>query len=447
MNRVLLVLLTLSLTISAAFAEGNRAIAVLLDVSKSVPADDLQNAKEVTQKLLDRAAAGDTISIYVFGNEFRKIAPDELAGLESSASYTLLYDSTFDVARDLRKIEANRKAILIITDGLDTKSATVLEDAVRFANENGIAIYGIGVGKVNRKSLERISKLTGGKYFSINTPTLVADVELSIDGQEAVAKKTEPAPAIQPATPAAQPTVPAATTPVEPPKPEPSSAGKPEPSSPKEERWSRTTYFRIAGAVGASTLLVLIILLVARVVRKEQRGCPTCGRILETYQTICPECSKAETTLTKKPDRPGDSTQEFGPGASAEDEEDLIPVELLEKRPVAEESLTNTFVLMETPMLVVRKGKSLGQSFALNRAFPVSIGRSRVNEIHLDDVTVSGQHCRIVPEVGRHVLYDLGSTNGTLVNDKKISKAVLKEGDIIKVGETQFLYKIEQHRS
>ena len=140
-----------------------------------------------------------------------------------------------------------------------------------------------------------------------------------------------------------------------------------------------------------------------------------------------------------------DSTQEFGE-AAPEDDDGLIPMELLEKRPVSEESLTKTFVLMETPLLVIRKGRNLGQSFALNRALPVSIGRSRVNEIPLDDVTVSGQHCRIIPENGRHVLYDLGSTNGTLLNEKKVNKAVLKEGDIIKVGETQFLYKVEQHR-
>jgi pSer/pThr/pTyr-binding forkhead associated (FHA) protein len=142
-----------------------------------------------------------------------------------------------------------------------------------------------------------------------------------------------------------------------------------------------------------------------------------------------------------------DSTQEFGSSTEVKTDEELIPVELLEKKPVTEESLTKTFVLMETPMLIVRKGRNLGETHALNRAFPVSIGRSRVCEIRLDDITISGQHCRIIPENGKHVLYDLGSTNGTFLNEKRISKVILKEGDIIKVGETQFLYKVEQHRN
>src|SRR6185436_2911282 len=98
------------------------------------------------------------------------------------------------------------------------------------------------------------------------------------------------------------------------------------------------------------------------------------------------------------------------------------------------------FVLMETPMLVIRKGRSVGQSFSLNRVYAVSIGRSRVNESKLDDVTVSGQHCRIIPENAHHVLYELGSTTGTFVDDRRVSKTILKEGDIIKVGETPFLF-------
>ena len=124
-----------------------------------------------------------------------------------------------------------------------------------------------------------------------------------------------------------------------------------------------------------------------------------------------------------------------------------MPVELLEKRPMMEEMLSKTFVLMASPVLVIRKGKGVGQTFSLNRVYPVSIGRSRVNEIRLDDATISGQHCRIIPEHGHHVVCDLGSTNGTFVNEKRINKQILSEGDIIKVGETQFLYKVEQQRN
>jgi hypothetical protein len=206
----------------------------------------------------------------------------------------------------------------------------------------------------------------------------------------------------------------------------------------------------VIAILGLAGLFVVGLMVATRLLRQQPRICPTCGRTLEPYQTICPDCSaasapRASTVQLKEPVAPSDGTQEIRAGA--EEEEVPFPVELLEKKPVTEEMLSRTFVLMETPMLVIQKGKNTGHSFSLNRAFPVSIGRSRVNEIHLDDVTVSGQHCRIIPEKGKHVLYDLGSTNGTFVNDKKVQKAVLSQGDIIKVGETYFLYKVEQHRA
>jgi hypothetical protein len=445
MNKLFLSALILVVVVSSAFAEGNVAIAVLMDISKSVPQEDLQKGKELANKLIQQAGSADTVSLYVFGKEFRKITPGELENIGSTESYTLLYDSAYDVARDLQKLQADRKAIVIITDGQDTSSATVLEDTVQFANENGIAIYAVGAGKVNRKALERISKLTGGTYYEIANPSLVKNLNSSIQAQSEVSSKEKPPAAAAPPIS----TAPAVQAPATPPQTETPSSGKPAPAIPAEKpRSSMNNVLWILGILGGAIVLVVFVLLIARSSRREPRICPTCGRELEDYQTICPECSKAETTLAKKPEQiPGDGTQEFGDKAQVQEDEELIPLELLEKRPMGEEDLTKTFVLMETPMLVVRKGKNLGQSYALNRAFPVSIGRSRVNEIRLDDISVSGQHCRIIPENGRHVLYDLGSTNGTLVNDKKANKVALKEGDIVKVGETQFLYKVEQHRT
>ena len=105
-----------------------------------------------------------------------------------------------------------------------------------------------------------------------------------------------------------------------------------------------------------------------------------------------------------------------------------------------------TTYLAETPVLVVTKGTNLGESYKLSKEAPISIGRSRINEIRPFDGSISAQHCRIIPENGKHVLYDLGSTNGTLLNNQKVTKAILKEGDTIGVGETTMQYKIDHTR-
>ena len=64
----------------------------------------------------------------------------------------------------------------------------------------------------------------------------------------------------------------------------------------------------------------------------------------------------------------------------------------------------------------------------------------------LDDASASSQHCRIraAPD-GGFVLHDLGSTNGTFVNDRRVTLHPLAEGDRIRVGETVLELR-RQHR-
>ena len=418
----LLLLSFLLVLISPVWAGDTRAIALLLDISKSIPAGDFEKAKDQIVQIVDRASPSDTISLYAFGNAVRKLDLNGLKNVRLTDSHTMLYDAVYDAAQDLAGTAADRKAIVIISDGNDTKSVTVLEDTVSFANDSGIAVYGVGAGKANRKTLERIAKLTGGRYFELGQRELTERINQSLAAQKPVAIQEKPA---QPSV-SSQPAVvlPPATSQLE-------DKGFP---------WAR-----VLAVLGLAALFILGVTIAVRMRRAQPRTCPTCGRKMEPYQTVCPVCSAPKPATEPRAPTPSDGTQEIL--TSVEQEEAPIPLELLEKKPVTEEMLSRTFVLMETPMLVVRKGKNSGQSFSLNRAFPVSIGRSRVNEIHVDDVTVSGQHCRIIPENGKHVLYDLGSTNGTFVNDSRVQRAVLKEGDIVKVGETHFLYKIEQHRT
>jgi pSer/pThr/pTyr-binding forkhead associated (FHA) protein len=76
-----------------------------------------------------------------------------------------------------------------------------------------------------------------------------------------------------------------------------------------------------------------------------------------------------------------------------------------------------------------------GQTFTLG-ASTVTLGRLPESDVVVDDPGASRQHARIRSSNGEFVLTDLGSTNGTLVNDESVRERVLEDGDRIMIGET-----------
>jgi hypothetical protein len=76
---------------------------------------------------------------------------------------------------------------------------------------------------------------------------------------------------------------------------------------------------------------------------------------------------------------------------------------------------------------------------AVNETLPLQpvtlLGRDPDNTIILNDSSASGHHARLVQENGVWWLEDLGSRNGTMLNDLKLAKpAPLAEGDVIGIG-------------
>jgi pSer/pThr/pTyr-binding forkhead associated (FHA) protein len=71
------------------------------------------------------------------------------------------------------------------------------------------------------------------------------------------------------------------------------------------------------------------------------------------------------------------------------------------------------------------------------------IGRSpKAAYILVDDEKVSGIHARIQVKEERFVVVDLGSANGTWVNDQEVTgPTVLKQDDTVRVGGTTFVLK------
>lgn len=86
--------------------------------------------------------------------------------------------------------------------------------------------------------------------------------------------------------------------------------------------------------------------------------------------------------------------------------------------------------------LVVRHGSSQNQEFPLLLSTNI-VGREPINDVVFPDPEISRRHARIVSQVNNYYIEDLGSTNGTYVNGRRINSVTrLNNGDIIDLGES-----------
>jgi chromosome segregation ATPase len=77
-------------------------------------------------------------------------------------------------------------------------------------------------------------------------------------------------------------------------------------------------------------------------------------------------------------------------------------------------------------------------SHALGRR--TRIGRATGCELHIDSSSVSRHHALILAGTREAIIEDLNSTNGVILNGRKVTRQVLNDGDILTIGEIQFRY-------
>lgn len=70
----------------------------------------------------------------------------------------------------------------------------------------------------------------------------------------------------------------------------------------------------------------------------------------------------------------------------------------------------------------------------------VQIGRLPDNDLVVDNAGVSGRHARVFKQGDQVVIEDLSSTNGTFINDKRITSQSLRDGDRILIGKHTIVY-------
>lgn len=379
-------------------------LALLIDTSGSIRRGDQAARNKLAADIAQQLGDGGQIAVYTFDNQPRLIVPRTgdaaavaaaVADLGAAGQFTALNDAIFDATRYLAEGPAGKRAILILSDGLDENSALVPEDGIGEARQERIPIFAVGIGNVQERYLRRIAKLSGGEYFAPGSP---------VEGL--VGRVVEQTPFSQAAGAAARTAAVAAPAPVA----AAAAAARPAPAA-------ASTWPILAGVALAVTIALAAL------------GFVLLRRPAAAPAPVRHAGGAAPETLSSAFDEP--------------EQEDMTLVARLSD--VQGEG--QTLVLTLKPLLHVTRGPNFGKFFEVSVDSATSIGRAPGNEIVLDDRAVSSQHCRIRPQRGIYELIDMKSTNGTFVNERRVARTNLAAGDVIKIGESSLQFRMDHMKS
>lgn len=95
------------------------------------------------------------------------------------------------------------------------------------------------------------------------------------------------------------------------------------------------------------------------------------------------------------------------------------------------------------PRLIVIKGADEGRQFALD-ADVLPIGRDSTSRVRLTDTEASRRHAELVRTPDGYRVRDVGSANGTFVNNQSVRDALLQPGDHVQIGQTVLVYALDR---
>jgi len=163
---------------------GGEAIPVttmlVMDISGSMDKNDkLAAAKEAAKSYVNQMLPGDQAGLIAYDTQVYTIQPltTDIAALTSAidglktGSDTAMYDALIEAEKALENV-SGRKAIIVLTDGLDNRSQSTVEDVVAGISQSGLTISAIGFGDVgtvgqaglNESALKSLAEQAGGIY-------------------------------------------------------------------------------------------------------------------------------------------------------------------------------------------------------------------------------------------------------------------------------------------
>lgn len=175
------------------------AVVLAIDASGSMEGAPMEQAKEAAGRFLGGLAPGDSVSVLTFHTIVAVLQPftqdvavaaQTIASLQAAGA-TVLYEATAQSVRLAAQADTSRRAVVLLSDGLDHGSAISREDALAPARTLGVPVYTIGLGEeIDRAFLQELADASRGRFVETPSPdglaALYQEVAEALRGQYVV---------------------------------------------------------------------------------------------------------------------------------------------------------------------------------------------------------------------------------------------------------------------
>ena len=413
----------------------------------------LQTLKKGVSAFLDAIRPNDRVGVMAIADSPQLVIDlssdkgmirTKVEALEVRGTQTALYSGAYKAIKKLTESnERGMKVLVLIGDGKDESQQDDyhVEDVIEIASSNGIPVFTIGYTKIDRaylRVLERISDKTGGSYLESSKDDMLDQqyrqtfarlknvyvlhylaMEVPGDGlphRGAVTVKAQGKSAstdFRFTSPAGIPAVVRST----------------------EIPW---WYYAVGGGIlllGALTAYLLIRRSHGKKAEAEKRAAEAERRRIADAEIERRRVESLEKSLEETKRKI--ESQQHHPSTEKPKPKDPTVIE----RSMRDRTIVLGAGNIPTLRLEIQVGDLGGKRFDIG-ASGATIGKSDENSIVLPEPTVSGKHARISVVGGRYIIEDLGSTNGTYVNGKRIQSTEIAHGDAFKFGRCEGFFTL-----
>ena len=454
-------------------------ICIAMDASYSMEGAPLENVKKGLLSILKDFRAVDKMGIGYFNDDYfkkcdftsdKEILRNNINELNVGGNYTVLFKSVMESVKWLKSIATpKRKILLIIGDGDEYSpppgSSYTLSDVQKEIKKSEITVYSIG-SIANAKgynelftldSLARSSK--DGKYYKINNVDDIKNIIPMIYDrikQEFILEYWSEEKTSKDVTLKVGATFSGKNYTKEKVYSTPDKVTE---NPPDKVFYKRKEFYYIV--IGAGVVIIVLIVFIILNINKKKKFKNDSIRIERQRQEEGKRAKEQFDKMQVDMQRLMDDIERTKYASQADKERLAMMQNQLERTamvvPGASEAMESNkrrmTKILETPIpvmkqqasyqsafLEIRRGQNTGQKITIPPD-GLKIGRSEGNYL-IPESVVSRKHCWIHQSGGSYILEDLNTTNGTIVNGKKVTTALLKAGDSIAIGNTELIFKI-----